>query len=112
VIGTAIFLARLDSITALRGLIRMAATRQDAINDALERLYGLGFTMEHSFSEHGPMVAGAISSLGRDDAVPRWGEIYKEKRDHALAPPRKEPIDARNEVQWRNALGDYARTTD
>jgi hypothetical protein len=35
--------------------MRRAATRQDAINDALERLDDLGFTMEHSFSEHGPM---------------------------------------------------------
>jgi hypothetical protein len=90
----------------------MAATRQDAINDALERLYDLGFTMENSFSEHGPMVAEAISTLGRDDAVPRWVETYKAKHDHAPPPPRKEPIDRKNEVQWRNALGDYARTTD
>jgi hypothetical protein len=28
----------------------MAMTRQDAINDGLERLYDLGFTMEQLFS--------------------------------------------------------------
>jgi hypothetical protein len=92
--------------------MRMAATRQDAINGALERLYDLGFTMENSFSEHGPMVAEAMSTLGRDDAVPRWVETYKVKHNHAPPPPRKEPIDGKNEIQWRNALGDYARTTD
>ena len=43
----------------------MTATRQNAINDALERLDHLGFTMENSFSEHGPMVAEAISTFAR-----------------------------------------------
>lgn len=90
----------------------MAATRQDAINDALERLSGLGFTMENSFSEHGPMVAEAISTLGRNKDVAAWVERYKEAHQHAPPPPRKQPINGSNETEWRSALGDNARATD
>ena len=90
----------------------MAATRQDALNDALERLDGLGFTMENSFSEHGPMVAEAISALGRNDDVAGWVEIYKQKHRHNPLPPRKQPIDGTNETERRGALGDYARAAD
>jgi hypothetical protein len=90
----------------------MAATRQDTINDALERLHDLGFTMEHAFSEHGPMVAEAISTLGFDDDVAGWVESYKAAHHHNPPPPPKQPIDGSDEAEWRNALGDHARTTD
>jgi Questin oxidase-like len=90
----------------------MAPTRQDAINDALQRLSGLGFTMENSFSEHGPMVAEAISTLGRNEDVAGWVEKYKQAHRHAPLPPPKQPIDASNETEWRSALGDYARAAD
>jgi hypothetical protein len=90
----------------------MATTRQDAINDALERLEDRGFTMEHSFSEHGPMVAEAISTLNCNDDIAGWVKTYKVKRRHVPPPPPKEAIDGNNEIQWRHALGDYARVTD
>jgi Questin oxidase-like len=90
----------------------MATTRQDAIDDALERLDSLGFTMENSFSEHGPMVAEAISTLGRNEDVAGWVEIYKQRHRHAPLPPRKQPIDGGDEAGWGSALGDYARATD
>ena len=90
----------------------MAVTRQDAINDALDRLSSLGFTMENSFSEHGPMVAEAISTLGCNEDVAGWVEIYKQKHQHAPLLPRKHPIDGSNETEWRSALGDYSRATD
>ena len=90
----------------------MAITGQDAINDALERFGRLGFTMENSFSEHGPMVAEAISSLGCNEDVAEWVEIYKQKHRHAPLPPRKHTIDEDNEAQWRSALGDYSRGID
>jgi len=64
----------------------MAVTRQDAINDALDRLSSLGFTMENSFSEHGPMVAEAISTLGCNEDVAGWVEIYKQRHQHAPLP--------------------------
>jgi hypothetical protein len=68
--------------------------------------------MENSFSEHGPMVAEAISTLGCNEDVARWVEIYKQKHRHAPLPSRKQTIDGSNEAQWRSALGDYSRRTD
>ena len=90
----------------------MAVTRQDAIDDALDRLSSLGFTIENSFSEHGPMVAEAISTLGCNEDVVGWVEIYKQKHHHAPLPSRKQRIDGSNETEWRSALGDYSRATD
>jgi Questin oxidase-like len=90
----------------------MTITRQDAMNDALERLSFLGFTMENAFSEHGPMVAEAISTLGCNEDVAGWVEAYKQKRRHAPLPPRKQPIDGSNQTEWRNSLGDYSRAAD
>jgi hypothetical protein len=79
----------------------MATTRQDAIDDALERLDSLGFTMENSFSEHGPMIAEAISTLGRNEDVAGWVEIYKQQYRHAPLPPRKQPIDGATKPEQR-----------
>jgi hypothetical protein len=65
----------------------MAATRQDAINDVLERLYDLGFTMENSFSERGPMVAEVIRLALRGRARPKSGsETNVEIREPTLKP--------------------------
>jgi hypothetical protein len=90
----------------------MAMTRQDAINDALARLHDVGFTMMPGFSEHGPMVAETISTLGHDDAVAGWVETYKAKRRHIPSPPPQKTIDGTDERDWRGAIGVYARTTD
>jgi hypothetical protein len=90
----------------------MAITRQDAIGLALERLSGAGFTMEPGFSEHGPMVAETISTLGHDAEVAPWVEAYEAKRRHIPPPPRHAAIDAGDEGQWRAALGVAARATD
>ncbi len=90
----------------------MGPTRQDALNDALERLHDVGFTMEPGFSEHGPMVAEAISTLGHDADVARWVEAYKAKRRHLPVPPHQAPIDGTDEAQWRGALGLPARIAD
>jgi len=87
-------------------------TRQDAINDALARLKGIEFTMEPGFSEHGPMVAEAISSLGRNDRIAPWVDRYIAHYRHVAAPPLHEPIDGADEGAWRGALGDVARLSD
>lgn len=83
--------------------------RQDALNDALARLEGVAFTMEPGFSEHGPMVAEAISSLGRNERVGPWVEAYKARYRHIPAPPPRERIDR---DAWQGALGDAARFSD
>jgi hypothetical protein len=95
----------------------MAVTRQDAINDAYERLYGVGFSIKLApiapdFAAHGPMAAEALSTLGENDAVAGWVDAYKAERHHLPMPPHKEPIDGKNETAWRSALGDFARATD
>src|ERR1700685_4200593 len=87
-------------------------SRQDALMDALERLKGIDFTMQPGFSEHGPMVAEAISRLGRNDQVAPWVEAYKAHYRHIAAPPGRAPIDATNESAWRGALGDAERMSD
>jgi Questin oxidase-like len=90
----------------------MAMTRQEALNDALERLDGVAFTMEPGFSEHGPMVAETISTLGRHDRVAPWADAYKAHYRHIPAPPPQSPIDGASETAWRQALGVTARSTD
>src|SRR5579875_1865303 len=90
----------------------MSISRQDAINDALERLSDLGFVMEPFFSEHGPMVAEALSALGQNDAVAGWVNHYRGERRHLPMPPAREPIDGTKPEKWRAALGVYGRSTD
>jgi hypothetical protein len=46
------------------------AITQDAINDALERLSSLGFAVENSFFEHGPMLAEGTSTWAATRMLP------------------------------------------
>lgn len=88
------------------------ATRQEALNDAYDRLKDIWFNMEPIFAEHGPMVAEAISTLGRDAAVGPWLESYKANHRHLPPPPKKDAIDSANESDWRAALGATPRMLD
>jgi hypothetical protein len=90
----------------------MAVTRQEALNDALERLQEIGFTHEPNFAEHGPMAVDALSAMGRNDEVRSWVEAYKARYRHFPPPARQAPIDEADEAGWRGALGTYSRTTD
>jgi hypothetical protein len=90
----------------------MAMTRQEAIEDGLARLKGVGFTMGPGFAEHGPMVAEAISSLGFNDRVAGWIDAYNGKRRHLPLPPPQRPIDGADESDWHAALGVYSRAAD
>ncbi len=95
----------------------MFLPRQDAINDAYERLYGVGFSIKLApiapdFAAHGPMGAEALNSLDQNEAVAGWVDAYKAERQHLPMPPPKEPIDGKNATAWRSALGDFARATD
>lgn len=58
------------------------------------------------------MVAEAISSMGRNDAVLPWVDIYKAKRRHNPTPPPRMAIDAADETAWKEALGKYDRIAD
>lgn len=90
----------------------MAPTRQEAINDAYERLKDVWFTMEPIFAEHGPMAAEAMSTLGRNGSVAAWVEAYKANHRHLPPPPAQERIDPADESQWRAALGATRRMSD
>lgn len=90
----------------------MAMTRQEAIEDGLARLKGVGFTMGPGFAEHGPMVAEAISSLGFNDRVAGWVDAYNGKRRHLPLPPVQRPINGNDDSDWRAALGVYPRAAD
>lgn len=87
-------------------------TRQEALNDAYDRLKDVWFNMEPIFAEHGPMVAEAISTLGRHAAVGPWVESYKANHRHLPPPPKKDAIDPANENEWRTALGATPRMLD
>jgi len=87
-------------------------TRQEALNEAYDRLKDVWFNMEPIFAEHGPMVAEAISTLGRNAAVGPWVESYKANHRHLPPPPQKAAIDPAKESDWRTALGAAPRMLD
>jgi hypothetical protein len=90
----------------------MGTSRQQAINDALERMFDIGFRTEEFGSVHGPMVAEAITALGRNDAVAPWIDVYKTKWHNIPAPPKQTAIDASKPAEWQRALGDPSRMSD
>jgi Questin oxidase-like len=77
------------------------------IDDALEALAGTGPEFGGGLSNHGPMAAEALITLGRAELVIPWVEQYKVQLDEA--PTGRRPI-ARDE--WREALGDQSRVGD
>jgi hypothetical protein len=78
-----------------------------AIDVALEQFALLGPEFGPGLSNHGPMAAEALVSLGRADVVEDWAEWYAARLDerprggHPIAPD-----------EWRTALGDMTRVTD
>jgi hypothetical protein len=90
----------------------LLTTRDDAIDDALERLRDVWFTTKPGFSVHGPMVAETISTLGHNGAVASWVDRYVARDRHMPPPPAREPIRTADRGALLAALGDYARMTD
>ena len=87
--------------------------RQDALNDALERLEGYEYLdLPGPFACHGPMGAEALSTLGYDDLVADWVEAYKSRHEPLDPFPTLESIDPRDEASWRGALGQVFRAND
>ena len=75
----------------------------DTMDNALESMSGLA-----PFTNHGPMAAEALVTLGRAGAVAAWVEAYK-KRFDSRAPGARHKVTKEN---WREALGDGSRVTD
>jgi hypothetical protein len=77
------------------------------IDDALEILEGTGPEFAGGLSNHGPMAAEALVTLGRGDAVIPWVERYRTRlQDH---PSPGSAVDAEN---WRESLGRGDRIGD
>ena len=87
--------------------------RQDALNDALERLEGYEYLdLPGPFACHGPMGAEVLSTLAYDDLVGGWVETYKSRHEPLDSFPTVERIDPSEEGSWRGALGQVFRAND
>jgi hypothetical protein len=77
------------------------------IDEALELLEDSGPEFGGGLSNHGPMAAEALVTLGRSGAMIPWVERYKQRLQGR--PSGRNPIDP---SEWREALGDYSRVAD
>ena len=77
------------------------------IDDALDILHRTGPDLVGGNSNHGPMVAEALCTLGRPDAVLPWLEGYK--RRFQDRPQTRYPLSPDG---WQEALGDHSRSAD
>ncbi len=77
------------------------------LDDVLDRFATTGPEFGPGLSNHGPMVAEALVTLGRSDAIASWSDWY--------AGVLVEHPEARNRIDgsnWREALGDIKRAGD
>jgi len=81
--------------------------RSDAMDEALEMLAPYGASYRGGLSNHGPMTAEALVSLGREDAVAGWVARYRKRL--SARPAQSQRVEA---SQWREALGDNSRSRD
>jgi len=77
------------------------------LDDALERLRGMGPEARHGAPNHGPMAAEALVALGCLDEVPRWVDDYRGELDPM--PAARSPV---TEETWHEALGVIRRVGD
>ena len=77
------------------------------LDDALERLRGMGPEAVHGAPNHGPMAAEALVALGCLDEVPRWVDDYR--RELGPMPQARSPV---TEYTWQEALGAIHRIGD
>ena len=77
------------------------------LDDALERLRGMGPEALHGAPNHGPMAAEALVALRCPDEVPRWTDDYR--RELTPMPPARVPV---TEDTWQVALGAVHRVGD
>jgi hypothetical protein len=85
---------------------RMTSHTTGVLDEAYQRLHATGPEFGGYLSNHGPMVAEAMSRRGRADDVQRWLDVYVRQLEEF--PRGTGPIGA----QWREALGDPRRVAD
>jgi len=78
-----------------------------ALDDALERLRGMGPEALHGAPNHGPMAAEALIVLGCPEEVPGWTDDYR--RELGPIPKARSPV---TEATWQAALGAIDRIGD
>ncbi len=84
----------------------MTSDTAGTLDEAYQRLHATGPEFDGWLSNHGPMVAEAMSRRGRADGVQRWLDFYVRRLEEF--PRGTGPIGA----QWREALGDPRRVAD
>jgi hypothetical protein len=78
-----------------------------SIDDALDVLGDRGPEFGSGMSNHGPMVAEALLTLGRPDAVLPYAENYRRRLDE-----RPALVAVVDPGAWQDALGDVRRVSD
>ena len=79
----------------------------DTLDDALERLRGVGTEVAGSVApNHGPMAAEALVALGYGDLVAAWAERYRRKLD--VMPASRSPIAAEGGAEALGAVDRFA----
>ena len=84
----------------------MQTPRYAALDDALAAVAPFDIELRNGNSNHAPMVAEALCSLGRPDAVAPWLDRYRPRMQPRPAPGQ--PIGA----DWQAALGRRDRFAD
>lgn len=87
---------------------RGTGTDADLLDEALERIAAIDPEVRADRTNHAPMVAEALASLGRADAIRPWIDGYGLERS-VRAPAPGQPIDSE---RWRDALGHIERYAD
>jgi hypothetical protein len=80
----------------------------EVFDQTLEILSGCAFEYgPDGLSNHGPMAAEALCSLGREDAALSWVKNYRNRLEH-----RGHAHTRITDREWRSALGDLSRAVD
>jgi Questin oxidase-like len=79
----------------------------EAIDEALERLRGMGMEMVGGMPNHGPMAVEALAALGHGTRAVDWADRYS--RSLGRLP---DPVSPLTGETWRGALGEIERTGD
>ena len=92
----------------------MAATSSytDAVNEALQRLQGVGYEFGPSFVNHAPMAAEALAYLGYSDIVASWTDRVIRSRGFHDPPDSRYRLAGDDRGGWEAALGDFSRVAD
>jgi hypothetical protein len=85
----------------------MRAPSYASLDDALKILAPYGIELKNGNSNHAPMVAETLCSLGRPEAVMPWITRYRERML-----PRPAARDRIGHDNWRVALGERGRFAD